>query len=124
MSEKLNQLLMNLMVLCSAKAVREPSAKDPVPKAWEDEADEFCRRFARTKQVDHLSPEAASAMIPRIACAFAAGSPTEASCIQASSFGDAAATPERMLEELLIDSWHKILKPRWLDGRIVLRETS
>lgn len=122
MSNELNSMLMNMQSYCLAKAARIPSPTDPAPPEWEKAADDYVRDAVRQRRIEDLSPEAASAMIPRIACAFAAESPIQASCIQASSFGDAAATVDKMLEDLLIDTWHKNLKPRWLDGRIVLKQ--
>lgn len=124
MSKELDNLLENMQRFCLAKAARMPSPDDPAPQAWEDAADDYVRMAVMDLRIEDLSPEAAAAMIPRIECAFAAGSPIEASYTQASSFGDAVATPERMLEELLINNWHKSLKPRWLDGRIVLKKSS
>lgn len=124
MNVDLNALLENLQRYCLAKAVRTPSPADPAPQEWENAADDYVRMFARQRVFDGLTPEAAAAMIPRTACAIVAASPIKAAYTAASSFGDAAATEERMLEDLLIDTWHQNLKPGWISGKIVLRQMS
>ena len=118
MTAELDQVLLNLLVVALHKAERVPTPAEPPDDAWESAADEYCYRAARTSEFEPPSPEVASALIPRLRVARVFASFVESTYDQQARLGDAAAGERKILESLLVDSWHTSWKPRWLEGEI------
>lgn len=124
MKKCLDDLLAELLTVCAEKAVMGPVPTNPSPDSWENEADEYVRRIARSGKIELPSPEAAAAMLPRITFSAGFGSAVECSFSQKRKLGDKGATRAKMLEFLLIDNWRDVLKPKWISGKIQMRQLS
>ncbi|MEY2506475.1 MAG: hypothetical protein QOH01_804 [Verrucomicrobiota bacterium] len=118
MSAELDTVLLNLLVVALHTAERVPTPSEPPESAWESAADEYCYRAARTSEFEPLSPEVASALIPRLRIARVFASFVESAYDQQARLGDASAGERKILESLLVESWHSSWKPRWLLGEL------
>jgi hypothetical protein len=118
MSAELDELLLSLLKIAIHKADRIPTPFEPADDVWEQAADEYCLRFARTNEAEMPSPEVACALIPRLRVARQLATIVEHSFSQRAALGDFAATERELVEALLVIIWRDTWKARWRAGEI------
>ena len=119
MPPDLDELLRILLELCTLAAVRDPTPADPPEPEWIREADETCRRLARTQEMEELSPEVACALLPRLRAARRHGARVAASLTPFSHTTTGEEAARALLEALLVTLWHAEWEKAWQAGERV-----
>ena len=119
MNDELHVMVKRLNEFCLSQAPRLPLPREWFSDALEAAADEYCMRYAVTRQLDRISPDLSVAILPRLYFSRLAGYRARLSCEERAIEGVAeAAKTSYQLEFVLIWLWRRSGKDQWLSGKI------